>query len=245
MAKIISLVISFICVLAAVSGTFAKSPKEDPKAPAVLSSVCQTLIANNIDPEAFRAAYLPLASKQELLALVDHKYALSPNYIPNDLVGAGKERLRAEAYSWFKKMQQDAKRQGISLRAVSGYRPYNYQMYLKKRTLNPDEVANPGHSQHQLGTAIDFNTVSQKDENIPALQWLKEHAGEYGFSLSFPKGGKAETGYPYEPWHYRYITREGVLLQDNFFGGSQHKMLVFLHTCLWNGKNAISRPIEE
>ena len=102
-------------------------------------------------------------------------------------------------------------------------------------------MASPGHSQHQLGTAIDFNTVNTKDENIPALQWLKKHAGKYGFSLSFPKGKEAETGYPYEAWHYRYISKEGVALQDGFFGGNQHKMLLFLNSCLWTPEKTLGR----
>lgn len=225
----------FCCLLSFSVQACAKQPEKvaEPKneAPALPES-CE-LLAENIDKDQFRAAYLPLISKQELLALVDEEHALSENYIPQDLVGTGKERLRQEASQWFKKMQAAAKKDGINLFSVSGYRSYNYQVGLKRRTANPDYVASPGHSQHQLGTAIDFNTVNPKDENIPALRWLRKHAGEYGFSLSFPKGEEEETGYPYEAWHYRYISKEGVELQDKFFGGSQHKMLVFLHSCLW------------
>lgn len=225
----------FGCLLSFSALACSKQPEQttEPKAAApTLPESCEFL-PENIDKGQFRAAYLPLISKQELLALVDEEHALSENYIPQDLVGTGKERLRQEANQWFKKMQAAAKKDGINLFSVSGYRSYNYQVGLKRRSANPDYVASPGHSQHQLGTAIDFNTVNPKDENIPALLWLRKHAGEYGFSLSFPKGEEAETGYPYEAWHYRYISKEGVELQDKFFGGSQHKMLVFLHSCLW------------
>ena len=232
MVKKTTLIILCICLLSVANNGCAKQSSDAKNPPEKTKSVCE-LLTENIDSAAFRAAYLPLAPKQELLALVDEDHALAADYEPKDLVGHNKVRLREEASHWFRKMQAAAKKDGINLFSVSGYRSYNYQVGLKRRTANPDYVASPGHSQHQLGTAIDFNTVDPKDENIPALQWLRKHAGEYGFSLSFPKGEEAETGYPYEAWHYRYITKEGVELQDKFFGGSQHKMLVFLHTCLW------------
>jgi D-alanyl-D-alanine carboxypeptidase len=35
-----------------------------------------------------------------------------------------------------------------------------------------------------------------------------ENAQEYGFVMSYPKGAEKETGYRYEPWHWRYVTTE-------------------------------------
>ena len=76
--------------------------------------------------------------------------------------------------------------------------------------------ARPGHSEHQLGTAIDFRSA---DDPTPPWElddfadtaaggWLHDHAWEYGFVLSYPKGEAAETCYAYEPWHYRYVGRD-------------------------------------
>ena len=233
---------TFLCLLGIALGGCSRQKEisQTPKPKAEFSPICEALIAN-ADKEALRAAYTPLLAKQELLALVDEKYSLPQDYIPQDLVGQGKIRLRAETYQWMKTMQEAAKKDGINLFPISAYRSYAYQQGLKERTKNPAYVASPGHSQHQLGTAIDFNTVNTKDENIPALQWLKKHAGKYGFSLSFPKGKEAETGYPYEAWHYRYISKEGVALQDGFFGGNQHKMLLFLNSCLWTPEKTLGR----
>lgn len=222
------------CTLSALAADlFAQPahPKQDSQV--VLQSVCQSFMQHN-DSEAFRKAYLPLEKKRDLLLLVDPEHTLPPNYEPHDLIRVPRGFLRKEAAVWFYKMKQAASESGIYLSPVSTYRPYEYQLYLKGRTSNPEQVANPGQSQHQLGTAIDFNTTEVKNESLPALQWLKQHAGEYGFSLSFPKGEEEETGYPFEPWHYRYITQEGVAMQNKFFGGSQHKMLLFLNMCLWN-----------
>ena len=70
-------------------------------------------------------------------------------------------------------------------------------------------VAPPGHSQHQLGTAIDFRS---NDGRTPfattrAGGWMKANAWKYGWLMSYPSGKAALTCYSYEPWHYRYVGR--------------------------------------
>ena len=74
--------------------------------------------------------------------------------------------------------------------------------------------ASPGHSQHQLGTAVDFTNAAASYEiwrpfgDTSASWWLRKHAPEYGFVLAYPHG--RETGYRWEPWHYRYIGTENA-----------------------------------
>ncbi len=109
------------------------------------------------------------------------------------------------------------------LAVQSAFRSYQYQVTTFQswvarsseehaRTVS----ARPGHSEHQLGTAIDFRSA---DDATPPWQlddfadtdaggWLRDHAWEYGFVLSYPKGASAETCYAYEPWHYRYVGRD-------------------------------------
>jgi D-alanyl-D-alanine carboxypeptidase len=73
--------------------------------------------------------------------------------------------------------------------------------------------ARPGHSEHQLGVAIDFSTRSGEDPwtyrdfatETRAGEWLSANAWKYGFIMSYPKGKTAKTCYAYEPWHYRYV----------------------------------------
>ena len=61
-------------------------------------------------------------------------------------------------------------------------------------------AAKPGHSEHQLGTAIDFGG----DQD-----WLLSNAWRFGFVSSFPvDSSPAFTCYKYEPWHYRYFGRD-------------------------------------
>ena len=75
--------------------------------------------------------------------------------------------------------------------------------------------ARPGHSEHQLGTAIDFTSATDRSAPwtspdwavTPAGRWLKANAWQYGFVMSYPPDGFAATCYAYEPWHYRFVGR--------------------------------------
>jgi D-alanyl-D-alanine carboxypeptidase len=39
---------------------------------------------------------------------------------------------------------------------------------------------------------------------------LRDHAREHGFVLAYPRSKEAETGYQWEPWHYRYVGARNV-----------------------------------
>ena len=41
-------------------------------------------------------------------------------------------------------------------------------------------------------------------------KWLAAHCAEYGFILRYPEGKTEQTGYSYEPWHYRFVGREAA-----------------------------------
>lgn len=210
------------------------------------SLACMELLKlSPTENKKFQQTFNALKNKQDWLVLVDPQHVLSAAYKPADMTTElkpgwpKKAQLHREAMQQLLIMIAAAQKDGVRLIPISTYRTWQYQDGLYRRNLAKNGgkpsgyVARPGESQHHLGTAVDFNTVSPKDENIPALVWLRKHAGEYGFSLSFPKGAEAEqeSGYPYEAWHYRYITREAVRLQDDFFDGNQHKTLTFLNDC--------------
>ena len=71
--------------------------------------------------------------------------------------------------------------------------------------------AKPGHSEHQLGTTIDFTTPRVDYDLVesfgatPEGQWLAQNAGRFGFVMSYPQDKEQVTGYAYEPWHFRYV----------------------------------------
>ena len=78
------------------------------------------------------------------------------------------------------------------------------------------ESARPGHSEHQLGTALDLRSAGTGTPawehpdwgQTPAGAWLRENSWQYGFVLSYPEGQSAVTCYDYESWHFRYVGRE-------------------------------------
>ena len=110
---------------------------------------------------------------------------------------------------------------GLALKLISAYRSYIEQAVAHEKwtELYPDRAgtlsAVPGHSEHQLGTAVDFTTpeILARMPNgfhtsfaqTPEGLWLADHAADYGFTLSYPEWATAETGYEWEPWHYRYV----------------------------------------
>lgn len=162
---------------------------------------------------------------------VNKNFQLSEHYAPKDLVcpdiqtiqGHNNQTilLREEAAIQAEKMFQAAKKEGFDLIAKSGYRSYQtqarlYQKYVQNYgTDYANQVsAKPGHSEHQTGLALDITTQSMNYElhqsfaNTPEGKWLKNHAPQYGFILRYPKGRESETGYIYEPWHFRYVGTE-------------------------------------
>lgn len=127
-------------------------------------------------------------------------------------------RLRAEVADVVKQMKADAKKDGVTLRAISCFRSIKSQTYLfheiaKQRGQTLEERAKvsapPGHSEHHTGYAIDFGDANGKTdlqesfEDTPAGRWLRENGPRYGFELSFPKNNSQ--GVSYEPWHWRYV----------------------------------------
>lgn len=110
---------------------------------------------------------------------------------------------------------------GHLVAVVSSYRSYETQRNTFEYHVNEfglDEAvrvsARPGHSEHQLGTTVDFSSTAVGYELVeefgatPEGRWLAENAYEYGFILSYPEGKEAVTGYVYEPWHFRWVGRD-------------------------------------
>lgn len=169
--------------------------------------------------------------------------ALGETFIPPDLValdGTGLSvsrpghRLRRPAFEALEAMDAAARAEGVVLLVSSSYRSYAYQKEVFARNVAQDGLelakvrsAEPGRSQHQLGTAIDFGSIDDSFADTKAGRWLSANARRFGFSLSYPKGMEAVTGYVWESWHYRFIGKAAAWLEAEFFGGVQARMLVF------------------
>lgn len=124
----------------------------------------------------------------------------------------GKKQVRSEIYEPLKQMINAANNKGLKLTVVSAFRDYNTQKHLfdkskKKNGLDHALIysAKPGHSEHELGLAVDFNTTEEKFKDTKEYAWLKENAYKYGFVERYQENKAFITGYGYEPWHYRYL----------------------------------------
>ena len=74
------------------------------------------------------------------------------------------------------------------------------------RRMAQKKIPLPGHSEHQLGLAVDLADRREEAELQNDLwDWLSSHAWEYGFILRYPEGKERITGHGFEPEHYRFV----------------------------------------
>ena len=144
--------------------------------------------------------------------VVNKTYTLPSSY------GNGLTNATTEA---FNNMQAAAKADGLNIYISSGFRLYSYQKTLYNNYVNRDGVvaadtysARAGHSEHQSGLAFDVNTINDSFANTEEGKWLNDNCYKYGFILRYPNGKSDETGYQYEPWHFRYV---GVELAEKLY----------------------------
>ena len=137
------------------------------------------------------------ATCDDLGVLVDPSHSLPSDYVPPDLVPLqdygvptlGSEMLRRGAAEHLGGLVEDATADGEELVVASAYRSYHEQRLSHQRLTSvfgtgADRTsATPGHSQHQLGTAVDFtNAAAGYQLWVPfartsAHRWLEQHLG--------------------------------------------------------------------
>lgn len=141
------------------------------------------------------------------ILIANKTYSLPADYDP----GA----LHPDTQAAFNEMRAAAAAEGLTLKIISGYRPYSQQKstYNNYSARDGKELADrysarPGHSEHQTGHAIDLNSLRQSFANTDEGIWIAEHCAEYGFILRYGKDKEEKTGFMYEPWHLRYLGKE-------------------------------------
>ena len=159
--------------------------------------------------------------------MLDATYRLPSSYAPGDLRSTsyaglnGGQAVRRLVIADLKAMARAARAAGARLVVQSAYRSYatqrstfTYWVQVLGHTAALTSSARAGHSEHQLGTSIDFRGYGGSApwnyadwSRTRAGAWLKANAWKYGFVMSYPKGRSAVTCYDYEPWHYRYVGR--------------------------------------
>lgn len=165
-------------------------------------------------------------------ALLDPMYRLSSSYKPTNLVSVtwlgvispkGGYRLKREAAVELSAMFTAAKGNRISLKITSAYRSYATQVQIFANRVAQSGLqqarkyaAVPGHSEHQLGTAVDLGSLTgvswsnPRFPTSPTALWLEANAYKFGFVRSYPSGSsKVDLScYSAEAWHWRYVGKD-------------------------------------
>jgi len=157
------------------------------------------------------------------LALVNRHFRLSSSFSPGDLSVVnvqsthGTHHLRATAARAAEGLFAAAANDGHTLIATSGYRSFATQQATHQHWINVmgeaearRVSARPGHSEHQLGLALDVTTpalggLSTQFSSTPEGVWVRNNAHRFGFIIRYPANREADTGFSYEPWHIRYV----------------------------------------
>lgn len=127
----------------------------------------------------------------------------------SDLVQVGKIKLKKNAAAAYKKMWEDAKKEGADITPISGFRSIKEQATIwnrKKQTMTSEQicktVAPPGFSQHHTGCAVDiFSLETGVFAKTKGYSWMQKNASKYGFVQSLAAG---QTEVAIEEWHYVY-----------------------------------------
>ncbi|MDP8956632.1 MAG: M15 family metallopeptidase [Actinomycetota bacterium] len=157
--------------------------------------------------------------------LLDSSYALPSTYSPPDLVLAegagfgGGFLVRAFVLEDLAALGAAAEASGNPLDLAAAYRSYAQQDDLFRRRVATlgraralERTARPGHSEHQLGTAVDFKSRGAADVTVAWAKtaegrWMEANAHRFGFVMTYPAGSAGVTCYGFEPWHFRYFGR--------------------------------------
>ena len=145
--------------------------------------------------------------------------------------------VHKKMYKSLMKMRDDAKKEGVYLVFLSGFRSIELQkeIFYSLKSIRSQIAmerarvsAPPGYSEHSTGFAIDIGDALNREtdfevefENTSAYKWLERNAAKYHFKLSFDR---KQNSVDYEPWHWRY---EGNIEALKIFEASNREKLKY------------------
>ncbi|XMB66822.1 M15 family metallopeptidase [Mycoplasmatota bacterium zrk1] len=151
--------------------------------------------------------------ERNYLLLVNKENPVSSDFVPDDLKKVylptilNKEiYISEQVLKAYEELYLNALEDNIKFYVFSGYRSFNYQ---EEIFTNEYITARPGHSEHQIGLALDVSIpdvgLTEPLGSLPEGIWLEKNAHKYGFIIRYPEDKQHITKYIYEPWHIRYV----------------------------------------
>ncbi|PPA86035.1 VanY-A/VanY-F/VanY-M family D-Ala-D-Ala carboxypeptidase [Brevibacillus laterosporus] len=138
--------------------------------------------------------------KSDIVNLFTHKELTTGYELLNSEI-----KLSEEIAEKFSEMIATAEEDGVSNFLISsGYRDLDVQSRLYEE-MGADYALPAGHSEHNLGLALDVGYTQMKMDKAPEGEWIEENSWKYGFILRYPLDKTDVTGIQYEPWHIRYV----------------------------------------
>ena len=159
-------------------------------------------------------------TKKKPLLINKYNY-IDEDYVPDNLIkinlqtSYANNKATEETVKAYYEMHSVIKEElGINLMVNASYRTYEnqeikYAEYKKVSLEYADTFCErAGHSEHQLGIALDLVSTKNYDETkfleSEEYKWLQENAYKYGFIIRYPKDKYKVTGFD-EPNHFTYV----------------------------------------
>lgn len=109
---------------------------------------------------------------------------------------------------------------GQKLLIMSSYRSRDKQLEIYKSD-SDGVAAAPGESEHETGLGIDVYVKYYAGQGFVKSEigrYVNENCQDFGFIIRYPLGGKASTGFSYEPWHIRFVgLPHSKIIENNRF----------------------------
>lgn len=151
-------------------------------------------------------------------------------------------KLEKRTYKAFLRLQNFALTKfNMEIGTEGAFRSFQHQKNLYRKFVEKygkeyasKVVAPVGSSEHHTGLAFDVvikvnDKYPESNLEIEKLSYLYEklypYLKDFGLIVRYPKGKENITGYPYEPWHFRYVGkalasrlyRQGQTLEEYYY----------------------------
>ena len=165
---------------------------------------------------------------------IKESYYKHVNFIYTKDISGENIQVEEETYGAYLELVKFFKTKNINIGIESAYRSFEEQQNVYDELTEiygqdyADKVVAPvGTSEHHSGLAIDItikingqyidaNAMSSEEEKI--FEEIHKYLKDYGFILRYPKDKENITGYPYEPWHIRYVGKfiAKIIYENNY-----------------------------